>query len=242
MRDNRGYQRFCLVLLLAYLALWTALAIDPLYRHDWVLENLLVVLFLGLLLWNHRRLPLSRISYALIFLFACLHSLGSHYTYAEVPYEAWSQALFGFSIDETFGLPRNSYDRLVHFSYGLLLAYPVREVFFRVADARGFWSYFLPFDIVMSTSMLYEIVEWLVAEIVAPDLGVAYLGTQGDQWDAQKDMALATAGAALAMGITLLINRRLQRDFAREWDESLRIKHHAPLGEERLARYRDGEK
>jgi putative membrane protein len=112
----------------------------------------------------------------------------------------------------------------VHFGYGLLLAYPVREVFLRFGDLRGFWGYFLPLDLTMSTSMLYELIEWVVAERFGGGLGVAYLGTQGDPWDAQKDMAMASLGALIAMLLTFAINRRSQRDFAREWAQSLRMR------------------
>ena len=112
----------------------------------------------------------------------------------------------------------------------------MRELFFRVADARGFWAYFLPLDLTLSTSALFELLEWAAASFFGGDLGVAYLGTQGDPWDAQKDMALAGLGALLTMGVTLLVNRRWQRDFAREWIDSLRVKRREPLGEVALAR------
>jgi putative membrane protein len=175
-----------------------------------------------------RPFPLSRISYTLIFLFLCLHTLGSHYTYSEVPYAEWFPWLGRGE--------RNHYDRFVHFSYGLLLAYPIRELFLRVAGVRGFWGYFLPFDLTMSTSMIYELIEWGAAVAFGGDLGVAYLGSQGDPWDAHKDMALASLGALIAMTLTALINLRLNRDFAREWVESLRVKIPEPLGEEALER------
>ena len=116
----------------------------------------------------------------------------------------------------------------------------MREVFLRVADVRGFWGYFLPLDLTMSSSMLYELIEWGAAALFGGDLGQAYLGTQGDEWDAHKDMALASLGALLAMVITALINWRFQRDFSRELAESLRVKHAAPLGEEALARMTNG--
>jgi putative membrane protein len=124
----------------------------------------------------------------------------------------------------------------VHFCYGLLLAYPIREIFLRVANVLGFWGYFLPLDLTMSTSMLYELIEWAVAVVFGGKLGAAYLGTQGDEWDAQKDMALASLGALTAMCITALINWRLQRDFAREWVESFRVKSPEPLGEDAIVR------
>ena len=84
--------------------------------------------------------------------------------------------------------------------------------------------------------MLFELIEWGAAELFGGDLGVAYLGTQGDLWDAQKDMAMATLGAVIAMLLTATINVSLQRDFAQELAESLRVKRQAPLGEEEIAR------
>ncbi len=208
-----------------YAAWWVAMAIAPLDRSDWVLENVLVVLALALLVFTYRPFPLSRVSYTCIFVFLMLHTLGSHYTYAKVPYGEWLPFLAG---------GRNHFDRLVHFAYGLLLAYPIREMFLRIGNVRGFWGYFLPLDLTMSTSMLYELIEWGTAEVFGGDLGAAYLGTQGDVWDAHKDMALASLGALLAMFITALVNRHMQRDFAREWAESIRVKRRQPLGEEAL--------
>ena len=108
-------------------------------------------------------------------------------------------------------------------------------MFVRIANVRGFWSYFLPLHLTMSTSMLYELIEWAAAEYFGGELGMAYLGTQGDVWDAHKDMALASLGALIAMCVTALINARLQRDFAAEWVESLRIKNTGPTGEVAIA-------
>jgi putative membrane protein len=226
-----AHRSYRIVLAGLFLVWWAVLAWAPLYRHDWMLENGLVAVFALVLVWTGRRFPLSRVSYTLIFLFLCLHELGAHYTYAEVPYEAWGQEHFGISINGLFGWQRNNFDRLVHFSYGLLLAYPFREVFLRVAEARGFWGYFLPLDVIMSTSMIFELLEWMAAEVFGGDLGVAYLGSQGDIWDAQKDMAMATLGAVIAMSVTALVNAAIQRDFAREWSESLVVKDRRPLGE-----------
>ncbi|MFZ1431571.1 MAG: DUF2238 domain-containing protein [Geminicoccaceae bacterium] len=231
-----AYRRYCLLTLGLFGLLWLGLAIAPRDRADWALENVLVLLFVPLLLLSLDRFPLSRLSWTLILLFLSLHAVGAHHTYSEVPYDDWSDALFGFRVNDLLGLERNHFDRLVHFSYGLLLAYPMRELFLRVADARGFWGYFLPLDLTLSTSAMFELFEWAAAELFGGDLGAAYLGMQGDQWDAQKDMALAGLGAAIAMLVTLLINRRLQRDFNREWTESLRVKRQQPLGEIELAR------
>lgn len=219
-----------------YLAILTGLflveaaivAIKPWYPQDWMLENVLPVIFLAYLWGTVNKLTMSKVSYTLIFIFLAFHELGSHYTYAEVPYDAAFKSLTGVSFNALVGWERNNFDRVVHFLYGLLLAYPIRELYFRVADARGFWGYFLPLEFTMATSMLYELIEWGAANVVGGDLGMAYLGTQGDIWDAHKDMALASLGALIAILITAGINYRVQKDFAREWSESFQIKNHEP--------------
>lgn len=228
--------RYLVLLTIAFLAEAIYLAFDVHDRKDWLLENVLVVVALVAMLATCRSFPLSRISYTLIFLFLAIHEIGSHYTYAEVPYDQWFGSLTGHSFNDLVGWERNNFDRVVHFGYGLLLAYPVREIYFRIANAEGFWSYFLPLDFVMASSMVYELIEWGAAEFFGGELGMAYLGTQGDVWDAHKDMALASLGALLAMLLTLALNRWIQRDFAREWASSLRIKHGHPLGEDELVR------
>src|SRR4029453_13759931 len=100
------------------------------------------------------------------------------------------------------------YDRLVHFSFGLLLAYPIREVFLRVAKVKGFWGYYLPFDVTLAFSAVYEVIEWRGAAGGEPRGGGAFLGSQGDVWDAQKDMTMAGIGALVAMVVTALVNLR----------------------------------
>ena len=196
-----GFTRNRVLQLLAlwYASVWVVTAIAPLDRHDWFLENLLVFGLAAVLIGTYRVFPLSDLSYLLITVFLTLHAIGAHYTYAEVP--------FGFWIQRTFGFARNPFDRLVHFSFGLLMAYPIREVFLRVANARGFWAYYLPLDVTLAFSALYEIMEMVIATMVAPGTGDAWLGTQGDVWDAQKDMAVAALGALLCMSMTALIRR-----------------------------------
>lgn len=232
-----GFRSRYLGLLVALFAVeFVVLGIAPLDREAWLLENLIAAFFIVLLIVTRRRLPFSILSYTLIILFLAVHEVGAHYTYSEVPYDEWSKALLGVSLNEALGWERNHFDRAVHFLYGLLLAYPIREVFLRVADVRGFWGYFLPLDLTMSTSMLYELFEWLAAEVFGGDLGMTYLGTQGDVWDAHKDMALASVGALIAMLVTGFIVSRVKRDFAREFAESFSVKHREPLGEVELAK------
>jgi putative membrane protein len=223
-------RRFAILLGGLFAIEWIALSIRPLYRADWLLENYLVLAFVPLLVATNRRFPFSRASYTLIFLFLCLHEIGAHYTYAQVPYDSWFRALTGQTLNSLMGWQRNHFDRFAHFCFGLLLAYPIREIFMRVADARGFWGYYLPLDVTMASSALFELIEWSAAELFGGDLGMAYLGTQGDPWDAHKDIALASLGALLAMLINASVNLRYQRDFAREWVESLRVKKKRPPG------------
>jgi putative membrane protein len=230
------HRKYLAILAVVFAGWWLLFAISPPHRDVWLLENALVFVAVAALFGFHRQLLFSRVSYTLIFVFLCLHTVGAHYSYAEVPYDAWFENLTGRTFNSLFGWERNHFDRLVHFLYGLLLAYPVREIFLRVANVSGFWGYFLPLDLTMSTSMLFELLEWVAAELFGGDLGPAYLGTQGDVWDAPKDMALASAGALVALLVTVGLNRRYQRDFNREWAESFRVKHRAPLGEDALAK------
>ncbi|HEY5646159.1 MAG TPA: DUF2238 domain-containing protein [Pseudomonadales bacterium] len=231
-----GRDRYNLALLAVFLAFWLAMAVAPRDRETWLLENMLVFVSVPILVWGYGHLQLSRISYTLLTVFFCMHAVGAHYTYSLVPYDdAWRTA-FGTTLSDALGLSRNHYDRLVHFLFGLLLAYPCRELFIRVAGVRGFWGYFLPVILMMSFSVLYELIEWGAAVVFGGDLGVHYLGTQGDEWDGQRDMALASLGAVASMLVTLAVNGVLQRDFALEWQESLRVKDRSPLGEDAIAR------
>ena len=107
----------------------------------------------------------------------------------------------------------------------------------RVADARGFWGYLFPLLVVMSSSLAYELVEWGAAVVFGGELGMAYLGTQGDIWDAHKDSLLATGGALVATVVIAVVHASLDRDFGREWAQSLTVKNSEPLGEVAIGRY-----
>ncbi|WP_455206916.1 DUF2238 domain-containing protein [Kaarinaea lacus] len=190
---------FLKALIVWLLVIWILAAIEPINRRDWLLENLLVVFYSILLTFTYRQFTFSNLSYGLFGVFMTLHIIGSHYTYTETPFGFWLQSLFDLS--------RNHYDRIVHFSFGLLLAYPFREFLVRVVQVRIAWSYLLTVITIIAFSASYEIIEAVVAELVSPELGNLWLGTQGDEWDAQKDSALASCGALLAM----LINWGLVR-------------------------------
>lgn len=180
--------------------LWIITAIDPFNRRDWLLENLLIFIYAALLIVTYRRFAFTNLSYMLFGLFISLHLVGAHYTYTEMPLGLWLQ--------DTFDHTRNHYDRIVHFSYGLLNAYPFRDIFMRAAGVRLSWSYFLPVVGVLAFSGFYEFLEAGVTYIVSPELGDIYLGAQGDIWDAEKDAFLAFSGAIITMTIVWLYNKR----------------------------------
>ena len=173
------------------LLVWILSAINPFDRSDWLLENLLVFFFSILLITTYSRFRFSNTSYWLYALFMTLHLIGAHYTYAEAP--------IGFWFQDWFSLERNHYDRVVHFLFGLLLAWSFRELLTHYVTASRRWINALSLCIVLALSALYELVEMLAALVVAPDVGIAFLGTQGDVWDAQKDTGLAFTGAILAI-------------------------------------------
>jgi putative membrane protein len=205
--DNRDiaatagrHTRLPVWLFAACVVFWAALAIAPLDRFDWLLENLLVFATAPFLIRAYRRRPLSDLSYVLIVLFYCLHTVGSHYTYSEVP--------IGYWVRDLLGLARNHYDRVVHFTFGLLLCYPLQEVIARSMRPRGNWALAIAVMVVCTCSLAYETMEWIVAVIVDPDAGLAFLGTQGDVFDAQKDSALAASGAIITASITFYGRKR----------------------------------
>jgi putative membrane protein len=189
-RSNRLLQGLIAWLIL----LWIITAINPLYPRDWLLENLLVFIWAAVLVVSYRWFRFSTFSYALFTVFLSLHLVGAHYTYSETPLGFWLQDLFEFE--------RNHYDRIVHFSFGLLLAYPMREILLRRSGVGSRWAYFLALNCILAFSAFYELLEVIAAMIVSPELGDAYLGTQGDEWDAQKDSFLALLGALIAMLVT----------------------------------------
>ncbi len=149
---------------------------------------------------THRRLRLSNASYFFLAAFVLLHMVGAHYTYARMPLGLWAKDFFGFS--------RNHYDRVAHAAFGFLLVFPVRELLLRFGGINRAWSFWLPPAVILAVSGLFEVVESIVAETVAPGQGVAWLGGQGDEWDAQNDMLSALIGALLMMAIVALLERK----------------------------------
>lgn len=199
-------RKFLLALVALYAEVWIWSAWAPSYRFDWFLENMLPTVMTAVLLLSFRRLPLSDISCLLLFLFMVLHQVGAHYTYSEVP--------MGYWVQEALGLTRNHFDRVVHFSFGFLLFYPMREVIIRHVTHSSFHSGLYALSLNTAASASFEIIEMIVALLVSPEAGTAYLGTQGDVWDAQKDMALALGGSVIAFALTQLAVRT---GFLNQW-------------------------
>ena len=197
--QNRILQLF----LLLFTVIWISTLTGTSDINNWLLENALVFAFLPLLVYTYRRYQFSDLSYLLICVYLCLHVYGSKYTYAENPFGYWLQDITGSS--------RNHYDRIVHFSFGFLLAYPMRELFLRWFKYPNTVSWVLPIEITLSVSGFYELVEWGVADVFFPAQGAAYLGTQGDMWDAQKDIFLAFSGAIMSTTIVSVLKKALNK-------------------------------
>jgi putative membrane protein len=197
---------FLQVVAVGYALFWIAMAIKPHHFNDWLLENLLVFLAAAAMLATYRRFQFSNLSYLLMGIFMVMHAYGAHYTYAEAP--------FDLPLNDWIQAGRNNFDRLVHFSYGLLLLYPTREFFIRKTGLSGGWGSFFAATFIAATGGFFEIIEMWAALVVAPDLGEAYLGTQGDQWDAHKDIVLAIYGAIVTVGLVPLIQRLVGKEAA----------------------------
>jgi putative membrane protein len=172
---------------------WLIAAIQPLDQQAWILENLLLVVFVVVLFFGHSRLALSNTSYFLLAAFVLLHIVGAHYTYARMPLGLWAK--------DYFGLSRNHYDRFAHGAFGFLLAFPMRELLRRFSGINRRWSFWVAPAVILAVSGVFEIIESIVAELVAPGKGVEWLGGQGDEWDAQNDMLAATLGAGMMMAL-----------------------------------------
>jgi len=186
-RDNRLLHVLCAAMALVILVT----GYRPEKVFDWWLENAAALSFLAVLGISYRKLPLSDLSYLLIFVYLSLHECGAEYKYSDVPLGEWMKPWLHTT--------RNHYDRVMHFSYGLLLAYPMQEWFMRVVGVTSRWRYLLPVEMTLSFSACYEMLEAFAASVLTPERGEEFVGMQGDIWDAQKDMLMAGVGAIAAM-------------------------------------------
>ena len=184
---------------LLFISMWIYSFIGTTDLTNWLIENTLTFLFVLFLIISYKKFQMSDLSYLLIALYLCLHVYGSKFTYAENP--------FGFWLKDQLNLERNPYDRIVHFGFGFLLAYPMREFLLRFIKAPKWAAWLIPIELSLSIGALYELIEWAVADLFFPEQGHAYLGTQGDIWDAQKDVFAAFLGAIIATTIVSLVKK-----------------------------------
>ena len=187
-----------------YFLFWSALAIAPVDRQNWVLSSILPLALVGALVLGRRALPLSTVSYALVIGFLALHTIGAHYTYARVPMGLWLQ--------HAFTLQRNHFDRITHFAFGLLFTYPLFEAFrLLLKDTPQPLAYHVTLMTQLGLAAVWEMIEAAVAQLTHPELGTAFVGSQGDIWDAQHDMLAATCGTIIALLIGAWLRWRARR-------------------------------
>lgn len=170
------------------------------YNHNmenYLIENLLVIIFIPILIFSYKWHRFSDMSFALILMFLLLHIYGAFYAYTTNAFGEW--------LKSTYHLWRNPYDRIVHFSFGLLIAYPVREILIRKFKVSKAASWLIPIEVAFSLGTIFEMIEWGVAELTTPEVGETYVATQGDVWDAHKDIILAALGAAVMMLIVFTV-------------------------------------
>lgn len=164
----------------------------PAGRFSWLLEVGPGIAGIAVLVAVYRRFPMSHFVYGCVFVHVLILNYGGIYTYAETPLGNWAR--------DAFDLSRNHYDRIGHIALGVFPAFIVREVLLRRTPLeRGGWLYFLIVSVVLAIAAFWELIEWWTTLLVASDVGAAFLGSQGDIWDAQWDMFLAQLGAMLAI-------------------------------------------
>jgi putative membrane protein len=173
----------------------------PAGRTSWALEVGPGLIEIAILIATYRRLPLSHLVYATVFVHVLILIYGGYYTYALTPLGNWAK--------QAFGLARNHYDRVGHVALGLFPVFLAREVLLRTSPlGRGKWLVALSVSLVFSFAAFWELLEWWVTLLVAGDVGQAFLGSQGDIWDAQWDMLLALLGALAALAFASGVHDR----------------------------------
>lgn len=191
--------KFPFMLLVVYAVFCMFLAINPVDRTTWFAENLTVWIIIGtiIFLWI-RGIRFSNLAYGFMAVLIFMHTIGGHYTFEKVPF-GWFTDLFGFE--------RNHYDRIAHFTVGFYAFAMAEWMYAKRLVANRFLLFTYPILAIATIAMSYELIEWIYAANANPEAGMAYLGSQGDIWDAQKDMLMDTLGAIFAT-VTFFILRK----------------------------------
>jgi putative membrane protein len=211
-RENRFLHWICIGAVAAFLIA----AYHPDTVFDWALENVAISVGIAMGVISYRRLPLSDLSYLLLFLFLCLHEWGAHYKYSDVPLGEWMKPWLHTQ--------RNDFDKVAHFSFGLLFSYPMQEICIRTLRVTGPWRYYLPVECTLALSAVYEMMEAGMAQILSPQRGEEFVGMQGDIWDSQEDMLAACIGSIVAMVVLYTIRKRRAAAAVREAELMTRSK------------------
>lgn len=190
---------FLQVYICIFICVWIWTFVNALDIQVWVLENVLLFLFIGAGLITYKRYILSDLSYILLISFILLHLYGAGFTYENNPLGLWLQ--------EFTHAPRNSYDRIVHFAFGLFITYPLWEIGLKYIHFSNYVSLMVAMVAITFLGAWYEIIEWIVGGIFFPEQGIAFVGLQGDHWDTQKDIFLAIIGSVI-MSISILLVKR----------------------------------
>ena len=181
-----------------YVMLFVVCAINPHDRAVWWAENIPILLIVGAIAWAGRHHTFSAASYVAMAFLVAMHTIGGHYTFERVPFD-W--------VTNAFGFERNHYDRIAHFTVGFY-AFPIAEILQRHRLVNTAWLlYLFPVFTIVTVAGLYEVLEWLYAVSADPTAGIAVLGSQGDIWDAQKDILADTLGAGFAIGVFRVLRR-----------------------------------
>lgn len=199
-KQNRLLQ----IIIAVFVVFWIIMAIKPSDWKIWAVENALLIAFILVLAIVYRKFPLSNLSYLLIAFFLAMHAFAAHYTYQNTPVDEW--------LKQALHIKRGFYDRIVHFAFGLLVAFPVREAVQYFLKLRGKWPpYLVTFTFIMTASALYELLEMWSAYLFNRKMAAQYIGLEGDPFDAQKDMTMTLIGALLAVVILLILHKTLNK-------------------------------
>jgi putative membrane protein len=206
LKELSGSLPFFLLISLSGIFIWSA--VNPHDYFTWLLEVMPAIIGVFILISTYNKFRLTTLSYVLLWIHAVILIVGGHYTYAEVPLFNW--------IRDAFSLGRNHYDRVGHFAQGFVPAIIAREILLRASPLkRGGWLFFIVVSVCLSISAFYELIEWVVA-LATGTAADAFLGTQGDVWDTQRDMFLALTGAVIAQVLLARLHDRQLEGFAGE--------------------------